>query len=175
MLIVLLGIILGVICAFCLINSGWPWDLADYFGFIAVSAFFCGLGLILSILVASGIGLFFKQTLVQTDTYQLVSMRDAIGIQGNFFLGFGSVSDNPKYYFYKKLPNNGYKLQSLDADNVTIYQDDDKAPHVKVYGYDFKNKYIQWFALPKGAWYSIYDVHIPANSIKQDFNLNLGK
>lgn len=172
MIILIFSFLLSLYLAYNTIGS---FDVfLDCVFFLVLSWVYFMLTGFVAILIGSGIGLAFNQTNELQETYYLASFRDAIGIHGSFFIGSGSIDSKLKYYFYKKLPDEGYQADSVDAKNAIIYQDEIKQPYMDVYGLRFTNQLENLFAFPTGVWYSSYKIHVPPNSITQNYKLNLG-
>lgn len=172
MILLILSFLLSLYLAYDTI--GYFSGFLDCLFFLVLTCVYFLLWGFCAILIGSGIGLAFDQTNQLQETYQLASFRDAIGIHGSFFIGSGSVDSKLKYYFYKKLPDAGYQADSVDATNAIIYQDETKQPYIDVYALQFTNKLEILFAVPGGIWYYSYKIHVPPNSIVQNYKLNLG-
>jgi len=97
------------------------------------------------------------------DQYEIVNIRDNIGMKGNF-LNFNSDLD---YYVYKK-SGDGIVNQKIPKSNTTIQYGDDNS-HVIV-STKKPNGYWRLFALP--LYGDNYVIFLPNGSIKNDFILD---
>lgn len=174
MIFLLAGIILAFYMVYEIILKNDDSFIGVIF-FTIISFFISLLTLFFTIPIALLIGFTMPQFEKINDEYHLVALRDAIGLQGNFFLGYGSVHDQAKYYFYKKTNDNGLQLDSVDASDATVYQDEQTNPYIVEHAKDFKKNWYYLFGLPIGIFSQDYKIHIPPNSVLQGYNLNIGK
>jgi uncharacterized protein YcfL len=84
---------------------------------------------------------------------------------GDFFLGTGSISYHSNvttyFFFYTEDKDGKINLQKENSVNVSIYEDGG-------------NKAIYWgFGNKDNDWWTIWELHIPPNSIKNNFQINL--
>lgn len=99
-----------------------------------------------------------------TTKRELVSMINSTRINGNFFLGCGSINQEPVFYYYYKTVDGAIKLTYVNANKTTIYEDivENQAPYTIIIGQNelvFGN--------------SLHEFHLPPNSIKPDFDLSI--
>lgn len=99
----------------------------------------------------------------------LASLQDNQGTEGHFFLGSGYVESTMKFAFYYEVSNSSFRLRVIDADDATIYADEENRPYAtvcEVNGNDAR----QWFALDLRS--DIYELHIPEGSILSNYRLD---
>ncbi len=116
-----------------------------------------------------------QNTCVNNQKYNLISLRDSIGIQGAFFIGSGYINNTLSYFYYQQMPDGGYQANSLDMSQAEVYQDEQKHPYIQSYNITFKNPLLNYILIPNVVWSCQSALHIPKNSILQNYSLNLGK
>jgi hypothetical protein len=104
---------------------------------------------------------------------------------GRFFLGIGSfsINDQPRYIFYKKLPDDYYTLDSVPTKGVLIKEDGGTNPGVEVRSHYTKEPdkfYAPWAGVVKnwtedGATIMTGQetiIHVPVGTIIQEYKLD---
>lgn len=144
-------------------------DFLGYFmatmilGIFAVVAFCIGIGLALLI------GLIIPKRWSEPETTKLVSLRGSEGINGNFFLGTGSIGTSQYYFFYKEV-GKGYQPGRIEIDdNVMVFEEERQYGEIKTYTYQFVNPSLQWIAMDSEI--EKHEFFIPDGSLKKDFVL----
>ena len=95
---------------------------------------------------------------------------DSQGIEGNFALGCGRVSDTLRYYYIVK-DDLGQKVDSANSSDTHIINTKD-IPKIKTYETDFKNK--KWDLIGFNFKESKdYVLEVPENTVKYDYNIDL--
>ena len=93
----------------------------------------------------------------------------AIGIdedlQGSFFLGCGSINSEDKFIYIVKVDNLGYKVQEVDIDDCYIVEENIEQPYLEISNI----KWLDWVVTSKDR----YIFHIPPNSIKENYEVNI--
>lgn len=136
---------------------------------------------ILILLVVNGVGSAFMQADTNTTyTQKLASLKDGTGIQGDFYGGLfvsrGQIGDTQNFSYYVDNGNGSYRLDKRDATQSTIWQDASAGDaHVDITDTIHSCKPANWWFLgcgePTGTFVHA-DFHVPADSIKQDFELD---
>lgn len=110
---------------------------------------------------------------LKTGKSDLVSLNDAAGVKGSFFLGTGSVSSDLTYYYYQRETNGGFTGQSQTAKDAIVYQDEQNYPHVEHWGRAWDWGWIGFF-VPAGPCVrdQCHDLHVPQDSILPGFKLD---
>lgn len=118
-------------------------------------------------------------TPVEFDRIKVVALSVSASVEGTFFLGSGSIEGHPYYFFYFETPDGGKKLSKLNAEKVTLYEEDRKdafVAKVDLYGWDSRGPLWNFF-VPKSFWlykkHWDYSIHIPKGSIKEEIRLDL--
>lgn len=159
-LVVITGSVLG---EFTELNLDWMWTLLGW-------TIFGGF------VVAVALNLFFDaHNRIPEDRYtNLVSMGDAAGVQGRFFLGSGSVDTAPVYMYYTKTER-GYRLyHKRSAQSYITYTDE--TPILVHHG--SRQGYSNWFSIHADDWRieqydsGAFEFKIPPGSIAQQFDLD---
>jgi len=172
-------IIIGAIVGLC-IGVFWALDEADsLLGRIGLLSVVTLLGVIvggiMGFLIASLNGGILYLTDVQQERVfvqeqAIYSVVDNKGLEGNFALGYGRVSDALRYYYIIK-DDLGQKVESANSTDTHIVNTKD-IPKIKTYKTDFKNK----------AWNLVginfkeltdYVLEVPENTVKYDYNVDL--
>jgi hypothetical protein len=110
--------------------------------------------------------------------YDLVSLKDAAGIDGAFFLGSGAIGSTLNDTWYQREADGSYTGHEADTDRVRVFQDSPAIPYLKQYHGELDWKFAAWlFPIPDGAANKkrVYEFHIPKDSIKPGFVLTGGQ
>jgi len=121
--------------------------------------------------VATGIvGSRYPQHMVLTGAVPLVTLRNADGVAGSFFLGTGSVESVPYYFYYTPSGDGGYIQDRLRSSaGITVYEEDRTDGALEVY----ERKFVD----PSNARWGMdggnveYKFRIPRGSLKKQFRL----
>lgn len=93
----------------------------------------------------------------------------AIGIdedlQGSFFLGCGSINSEDKFIYIVKVDNLGYKVQEVDIDDCYIVEENIEQPYLEISNIKWRD----WVVTSNDR----YIFHIPPNSIKENYEVNI--
>jgi hypothetical protein len=152
------------------------------FGLLCI---FISLGVfIFSVVTAFNIPVDSKVKEVKTDIVALSNGTQSQGsMTGAIFIVSGSINQKPVYYYFEQTSDKGYKQSNISSDNVIIYQDTVDTGYIKQITYynvtkpDYAKRWKGW------AWYySEYlpykvttEIHVPPNTINQQFNLDLAR
>lgn len=166
MIIFILGGILGASMGVVLIIG--QDGIGDIIAGVVFTVVFGAFGLLLGGGIASFIGYAFPQRAEPSDRYELVALRDNIGMSGSFFLGTGSIDQEITYFFYRK-EGTGFKADKVS--NAVIFEDEETQPYVQKYDSEFKNSFWDIFVFPMKEYPT--EIHIPKGSILQNYTLNL--
>lgn len=134
---------------------------------ISSSAIFI-LGFLLSFII---IGFITNIVATFRGDYVIISTQPlkAIGIDedlhGSFFLGCGSINSEDKFIYIAKVDNLGYKIQEVDIDNCYIVEEDIEQPYLEISNIKWRD----WIVTSKDK----YIFHIPPNSIKENYEVNI--
>jgi hypothetical protein len=90
-------------------------------------------------------------------TIQIKSLNDGSQISGHFSLGSGYIKQEPVFVVYEGLNNGGYVLKTLPADDTIIYEDNPPVPYIRVHGTHAQK---------------LYEIHVPSESIIQQYTLD---
>ncbi len=125
-------------------------------------------------LVGNGVGLLIAMAVPQhwaeVSKVDLVNLRDADGVEGNFFLGSGHIESTPYYFCYYEISDGGFVPWRVKADgDVTIYEEDRQDASLVRYQEVFKNQAWEWIAVDFHS--DRYTFHIPKGTIKRGYSL----
>lgn len=116
---------------------------------------------------------------VQERHINLYSLSNNTQISGSFFLGCGSISEKPVFYFYYGDPiysPNSKALSYVYANDSIIYEDlkDGEAPYLVIAFTEPRRPFPGTVESSKCRIVQ-YEFHVPQNSINQTFNLDVSK
>jgi len=115
---------------------------------------------------------FPHETYVNKST-ELVSLGDNTTLEGNFFLGTGSIDDE-MYYFYYQKDGDGYSFGKTKAAKAVIYYSED-APRIDDISCERLSRW-SWVFDPVGCdlLYDMRDrIYVPEGTIKENYILDL--
>lgn len=110
--------------------------------------------------------------IVETQAQSLYALKDSIAVEGDFFLGTGSVNNKLQYYYVIETETGTYQIKNIDIDDVTLYYIEDGSDcriehNIKIYSNPIHN------FLSLSATQDEYKIYIPKNSICQEFTIDL--
>lgn len=140
--------------------------LLDFLGFCIVAVIFGGVGLFLSI-IPDVVGK-LPYECIQSQTQSLELLRDGSGISGQFYIGSGYVNSYLAYYYYTQDSDGAIEGNSLQANEVKVYQDDRTHPRIETFSYHLTGIWGFFFTPMHGCTYII---HIPPGSINNSYQL----
>lgn len=118
---------------------------------------------------------------VTTKEERLVSVKQGMGMNGQFYLLGGSFNSTPHYLYYGKTGENNYKRFKIKSKYTTIHYIEDTAnvdPYIKVNEKRVESPFNSWWLLPRFRWtgssLAQKDIHIyiPKGSIKKNYRVN---
>ncbi len=172
MLFIFLGTILGVISVYKMVigSYGDNPDFMAWFFFVLLGVMFGIVGLMIGFGLASLTGQIIPQRFNPVRV-ELVSIKDNVGIQGNFYLFGGYIDSKLTYFYYFKNKEGGY--EKGQTDKVIIFEDEQTSPYLLTFESEFKNEI--WNLIGIASKSKTAEAHIPTNSVFRDYELNLGK
>jgi len=99
------------------------------------------------------------------------SLGDNSSVSGSFFLGCGTIDKRDYYYYYVKAKNGGWEQKRLETDLVTIFEDQDSTAYIRCNLIKISDDH--WSHNWAIKHHEEYEIHIPAGSIKNSFDLDL--
>lgn len=162
--------LIGITLAVC--TDGYS-DLVDWSGMIFLSTLvIAAVWFVLEI----GLSSWLPHQNVHT-RLDLAALRDNVSSQGTFFLGTGSVQGTLSYIYYLK-QGNAYQFESLDASDVTVYEDTSK-PYIVVsdsckYSWDWLVGCNSGMPNTSDSKHDVIEIHVPKGTIKTNYVLNMG-
>ena len=94
---------------------------------------------------------------------EIISLKDNSTYKGSFFLGSGSIKNEPMFFYYKKV-GKGFKLESIPTRKAIIIYSIE-SPKVEQIKYISNSK---WSINPRIR----YNIYIPSGTIKTNFILD---
>ncbi len=145
-------------------------EAASAVGGAIVAALFIGTLSGCLIGLVRGGGLPHKQ--VVTDRQTLVSLHDAAGIEGDFFLASGEIDSVIKIHYVVSTPD-GLQFRSMDEENSSVYivQEPRSDGELDVVENLFSDDGSNNWAI-NGAHWTKYIFHVPEGSVTTCFELN---
>lgn len=107
----------------------------------------------------------FQGNYVTISTQPLKAIGIDEDLHGSFFLGCGSINSEDKFIYITKVDNLGYKVQEVDIDKCYIIEENIEQPYLEI----SKIKWRDWVVTSTGR----YIFHIPPNSIKENYEVNI--
>lgn len=144
-------------------------EFLEYAFFTFFLTFFAAIAFAVGLAIASLIGCAIRKKWHDSETAELVSLRDGNGMSGHFFLGTGSIGAQQYYFFYKKI-GEGYQPGKVEvANNVMVYEQERQSGQMKTYIRDFSNP--AWNLLAICWTTERYEFIIQSGSLKKNFVL----
>jgi len=108
---------------------------------------------------------------LQEVNYSIVALQDNNVTSGHFILGCGTVEGKLTYY-YMRDTDKGYIVNSINASEVYLREDDNEEPHLAtVYSTGFKHWYTYILNVPYTTIYRV--IYVPSNTIYKNYNVDL--
>ena len=107
----------------------------------------------------------FKGDYTTISTQPLKAIGTDEDLHGRFFLGCGSINSEDKFIYIAKVDNLGYKIQEVDINNCYIVEEDIEQPYLEISNVKWRD----WVVTSKDR----YIFHIPPNSIKENYEVNI--
>ena len=101
--------------------------------------------------------------IISTQPLKTISIDE--DLHSSFFLGCGSINSEDKFIYITKVDNLGYKVQEVDIDKCYIIEENIEQPYLEI----SKIKWRDWVVTSKDR----YIFHIPPNSIKENYEVNI--
>ncbi len=114
-------------------------------------------------------------TEVVSVTY-IKTLSDNITVGGSFFLGFGNITSNPKFYFYKEISDSTFYMGSINAKGVKIVETNYKRPsvikYVKHIDWSKSELNSNWVLTSSTLETEYYELYVPKNTIILNYTLD---
>ena len=101
--------------------------------------------------------------IISTQPLKAISIDE--DLHSSFFLGCGSIDSEDKFIYITKVDNLGYKVQEVDIDNCYIVEEDIEQPYLEISNIKWRD----WVVTSNDR----YIFHIPPNSIKENYEVNI--
>ena len=108
----------------------------------------------------------FKGDYTTISTQPLKAIDIDENLHSSFFLGCGSINSEDKFIYIAKVDNLGYKIQEVDIDNCYIIEEDIEQPYLEISNIKWRDWVTKYFD-------NRYIFHIPPNSIKENYEVNI--
>ena len=102
-------------------------------------------------------------TIISTQPLKAIGIDE--NLHGSFFLGCGSIDSADKFIYIAKVDNLGYKVQEVDIDDCYIVEENIEQPYLEISNIKWRD----WVVTSKDR----YIFHIPPNSIKENYEVNI--
>lgn len=117
------------------------------------------------------VGAFFENDeLYQTEETPIVALADTPGSEGRIFLGSGNIESSMYYYYMTENDDGSKEISKINSKGVYLYEDETEQPHIVKYYYRNSNPIVRLFFFSED---SRTELHIPPNSVKYRFNVDL--
>lgn len=101
--------------------------------------------------------------IISTQPLKTISIDE--DLHSSFFLGCGNINSEDKFIYITKVDNLGYKVQEVDIDNCYIIEENIEQPYLEISNIKWRD----WVVTSTGR----YIFHIPPNSIKENYEVNI--
>ncbi len=132
---------------------------------------------LLPYIITTEVGTKIPRTISIEKTYDIVSLTNTTLGEGRTFIFSGYSKEEVVYFFYRN-EGNGFVFDYLPADDVIIYEDtiDTGAIYTKIGIVEewYQEKYKGW-VIYQAEMQQGYEIHVPPNTINQQFNLDTAK
>ena len=103
-------------------------------------------------------------TTISTQPLKAISIDE--DLHSSFFLGCGSINSADKFIYIAKVDNLGYKVQEVDIDDCYIVEQNIEQPYLEISNVKWRDWVTKYFD-------NRYIFHIPPNSIKENYEVNI--
>ena len=161
-------IILSFIIALILFIISFKYQEDGFIIRIISSSTISILGLLLSFIIIgfiTNIIAAFKGDYITISTQPLKAIGIDEDLHGRFFLGCGSINSEDKFIYIAKVDNLGYKIQEVDINDCYIVEEDIEQPYLEISNIKWRD----WVVTSNDR----YIFHIPPNSIKENYEVNI--
>lgn len=99
------------------------------------------------------------------------ALSDGQSTHGSFFLGSGTISSSPVYFYYYEVGPSQYKQSWVYADSATIVEKSDATPHLEIYKGKFQHSnWSLWNS--KEPVNDVYDFVVPNGTVVPQYVLD---
>lgn len=104
-------------------------------------------------------------------SHDLVALSNTSAVSGSFFLGSGTIGEDPAYQFVKR-EGDGYVVDSIPTHNTVVHQNDDEKPrieritdyrdgvHFSVFQFMYEGTGEYHIYVPEGAIWTGYEIDV---------------
>jgi len=111
---------------------------------------------------------------------EIISLKNVLALEGDFFIGTGTLDSKLYYIYYYKTERGGSKLTKAEAEKTELFEENRTDAYIaKVYKkttYPGLEKW-DWLFVPSfiasGSHEFGHALHIPRGTIKREINLDL--
>lgn len=157
-----------ILVALVILVCTFNWFDSDYFIDAVIGIIFVPfIGAALFFLIA-----FFAPAsgYIESEPTSLKALRTSSESSGSFFLGSGYIDSEHYIYFIAENSESGpFSLESVEASNSLIYEDDSATPHVITVTGMIDHWWLAPFSLPS---YESYKFVVPSGSVSNGFDVS---
>lgn len=164
LILFVIGIILGIIFA---VKEE---EFGTFLMGLLITLSVCVFWLLFSLLIIPDESL---TEIVPDSEIKIIALNDNIKTEGGFFLGAGTIDSDLYYWYMTEDEDGGKQIQNIkNSHRVKIYDNEKESPYIKLYYKRNPSSALRFFFIAEDP--SPYvEFHIPPNSIKQNFNIDL--
>lgn len=167
----LVGVLVGLAILAEIVDSNYTDNLVEVFLSWVFGLFVLVFAVIVATLIGGGaaalIGNFAPTACNESSSTKLISLHDAAGINGSFFLGSGYIDSNLTVFYYYQ-DGSGIRSAHVNEDDVVIHQDNNAVPRIQHYEPALKGNW-DLVALPVQSCAD--HIFVPENTILPGFSL----
>ncbi len=161
---VVIGFILGIVALF-----SDNFDGCALFIMPIVGAVLFG---IIGLIIAAFVGMFLPTSAVANEPIYLHNLYDQSELEGNFFLGIGSIDGVDYIHYSVKEADGGIIFRKIEKESIRVYEDDPELPYLQTYSPIFKSEWMTHIGLsPSAVGIPAPEFHVPTGSVDGKYNI----
>lgn len=114
--------------------------------------------------------LFENDELYETTETPIIALADTPGSDGRMFLGAGDIKSTLYYYYMTENDDGSKEISKINSKHVRLYEDEAEQPRIVTCNYRNPNQIVRFFFFTENTR---TELHIPPNSVKYRFNVDL--
>jgi len=131
---------------------------------------------LVTIMICLGLSMIIKPVEIGRVNCQenIYSIKNVDGLAGSFCLGSGYISSREYYYVFAKENDGSFHRISLKSSDSYLFQDENTKPYIFWQQITYRPSYWIHIWPRKFNWTedSVYSIHVPTNTIIQEFKVN---
>ena len=122
--------------------------------------------------IAALIGLAFDTHPAQVSDDRLVALRDKDGMNGQFFLGTGTIEGDQYFFYYRELSDGGFQAGKVKASSgVRVYEEQREDARIVAFRWELNQDWAWWVSFPVNTGGYSYVFHVPVGTIRRGYSM----